>query len=364
MITQLPTRVSLVRDVAKALRQTILAGEWEHHIPSERQLCEQLHVSRETLRAALRELEEQGLVQRNARHRRKVLRPEGAASPHLAKVVILSPAPMEQWESRIILRIDRLRQYLVSTNTELIVRHGARFFSATRHHALEALVKEENASCWVLAGSTPEVQRWFADNKLPAIVMGPCFEDIAINSLDLDFRSLCRHAAGTLIGLGHERISLIVRDHESAGDHNSRVGFYEAFQKGKNTLEPLLLRYDGTILSLQRNLDRQFLSAHPPTALIGPARQIHTAVLHLAQRRIIASQNYAFISRDDDPILDSMIPSVARYCYNQTNVAHRLFLAISRIVANEHHVRRRLLLMPKFSSAASLVNRATIKKHA
>jgi DNA-binding LacI/PurR family transcriptional regulator len=77
-------------------------------------------------------------------------------------------------------------------------------------------------------------------------------------------------------------------------------------------------------------------------------------VLHLAQHRLIAGQDYAFISRDDDPNLDSMIPSVARYAVSSANVARRLFTLVMRVIKNPHAARRQIRLMPRFPPGESL----------
>lgn len=361
MTLQLPERPTLVGEVTKILRRALANGQWRDYVPSERQLSEELHVSRSTLRGSLQLLAEEGLVQCGARARHKILVPPARLEHRNATVVMLSPVPPEQWESRIIIRIDRLRQYLTAARMELLIRHGARFFSSGSQHALQQLVRKENASCWILSGSTAEVQRWFADRKLPAIVMGPCFEGIDLDSIDLDFRAICRHAAGLLIGAGHARIALILRETESAGDHYSSLGFQEAFKSGTRPLDPMLVRYDNTMAGLRRNLDRVFLAERPPTAIIAPARQIVTIVLHLAQRQIIAGRDYAFIARDDDPVLELMVPSVARYGFNPANLAHRLFVAVMKIVQDKHHLRHHWRLMPRFLPGASSTCRAVKK---
>ena len=44
---------SLVEQVVGALRHSIADGRWADHLPGELQLCDDLHVSRTTLRKAL-----------------------------------------------------------------------------------------------------------------------------------------------------------------------------------------------------------------------------------------------------------------------------------------------------------------------
>jgi DNA-binding GntR family transcriptional regulator len=50
----------------------MLAGHWQGHLPGERELCAKLQVSRHTVRAALDELERDGLLEVSDRQRRKI----------------------------------------------------------------------------------------------------------------------------------------------------------------------------------------------------------------------------------------------------------------------------------------------------
>jgi DNA-binding FadR family transcriptional regulator len=52
----IPQRTSLSNEVVKVLREGLTSGVWSEWLPGERSLCERLHVSRPTVRAALGEL--------------------------------------------------------------------------------------------------------------------------------------------------------------------------------------------------------------------------------------------------------------------------------------------------------------------
>ena len=59
---EIPHRVSLASQASAYLREGIRNGQWEKWLPSERELCEELQVSRFTLRAPLKELGRKGIT--------------------------------------------------------------------------------------------------------------------------------------------------------------------------------------------------------------------------------------------------------------------------------------------------------------
>ena len=58
----IPKRVSLLAQSVESLRLGIAGGQWEGHLPPERALCEELEISRSTLRRAMLKIEEEGLI--------------------------------------------------------------------------------------------------------------------------------------------------------------------------------------------------------------------------------------------------------------------------------------------------------------
>ncbi len=350
-----PQRYQLAAEVTKVLCQALLENRWESHLPSERQLSQEFHVSRETIRSSLHELEREGFIARQNRSRCLILRKGEATANRGRLVAMLSALPFEQWESRILIRTDRLRQYFNKAGRDLVVKTGARFFSVDHHRALARLVSETDADCWILQGATHEVQQWFVENKVPAIVMGHSFEEMALPSIDIDLRSVARHATSLFLAHGHRQIALIVKKPEYAGDYFAEKGWREAFASMPDARpDRNLLPYDGSIAGLQRVLNRRFLAEDPPTAMIAPAKLIVTAILHLAQKGKIAGRDYAFVARDDDPVLESILPSVARYRIDPVRLARRLFLETMKIVNRNESPLRRVRLMPEFITGESV----------
>jgi DNA-binding FadR family transcriptional regulator len=68
-----PRRVSLAAQATDALRQAIISGNWSDFLPSERRLCELLQVSRPTIRKALSQLAQDGVIAIHQGRRNRLL---------------------------------------------------------------------------------------------------------------------------------------------------------------------------------------------------------------------------------------------------------------------------------------------------
>src|SRR5688572_2182208 len=111
-MNRLPQRTSLVAQTAAIIIEEIESGTWAGWLPGEYELCEQLHVSRTTLRGALDQLHRDGLIKCHQGRRREIvssrhLRPKGQSN----RVVALMPDPLKDLLFRAFL-VDRLREHL------------------------------------------------------------------------------------------------------------------------------------------------------------------------------------------------------------------------------------------------------------
>ena len=93
-MNRLPKKVSLSVQVCIAIKEEIASGRWSRWLPGEHELSARLHVSRRTVRAALKQLHRDGVVKCLQGKRREIIRgkmiPSESAS---SRVVLLSPVP-------------------------------------------------------------------------------------------------------------------------------------------------------------------------------------------------------------------------------------------------------------------------------
>lgn len=343
-----PQRVSLVTQTAQSLRESLQSGHWQGHLPGERELSARLRVSRQTVRAALGELQREGVLDVEDRRRRRIraTRTAKKAAAHPNVIAALLPRPLLAMSLNSVVIVDEMRDHLSRAGFSLDLHVSVACFTAQPARALDALVARTPAAAWLLFGSLEPMQRWFIRKKLPCLVLGSCAPGVELPSVDVDYRAECRHAGAMLRRKGHRRIALIRPAEARGGETDGELGFREAFAEDANAM--LVLRHDGTPAHICSLLDKAMRSAQPPTAyVVGRAIHVLTVMMHLMQCGKRIPQDVAVVSRDDESFLQHVTPVVTRYAANQTQFARRVSAAARQLVETGALPPQAIRLMPK-----------------
>jgi len=203
---QAARRVSLVAQVADILRQALDERRWTGALPAETALARQLQVSRMTLRGAVRILaQEKRLRVANGRRAQILAKPRTRTRRAAQVVGVVSPQPIDAGP-RFGSYYETYRAKLQDAGVRVDFHFGTRFYGRRPQRALAAFLRETKANLWVILASTVQLQHWFHAHGVPVILDGSCQPGISLPALDIDYRAVCRHAVGTLTGLGHRRI--------------------------------------------------------------------------------------------------------------------------------------------------------------
>jgi DNA-binding LacI/PurR family transcriptional regulator len=343
---KLPQRLSLAELTAKSLRESMEAGHWQGHLPGERELCARLQVSRSTVRAALDELQREGLLEVTGRQRRQIKMSQSKKHGTTSKVIAaITSRPLLAMSAASVVMVDELRDQLSRAGFSLEIHVSKACFTAKPARALEALTTRSPASVWLLFGSLEPVQNWFLKRQLPCLVLGSCMAGVALPSVDVDYRATCRHAGALLRRRGHRSIAFIRSAGDYGGDLDSEQGLSEALQ-GEVAMQ--VLRHDGTPQHVCALLEKALRSPQPPTAcLVARASHVLTVMMYLMQRGNRIPQDMAVISRDDDTFLEHTIPQVARYAASPTPFAHAVSKAARQLAETGAAPPKAIRLMPE-----------------
>ncbi len=347
----LPQRISLVGETTRALRLAIAEGAWVDFLPGERELCERFQVSRPTLRSALGELEQAGEIERSPRRRSRLLRARHSAPRRASPgrvIAAIAPAPLLAMAPSAVVTVDALRTHLARAGFQLEIFVRPACFSKKPERALRDLTARTSAAAWLTLGSREPMQRWFHRSGLPCLVAGSCATGIPLPSVDLDYRATCRHA-GTLLGKkGHRSVVLCLPESATGGEAESEAGLRESFAAGVST-SLTVLRHNGSPDHLRALLDAALRSATPPTGIL-VARGIHvlTVLTHLQRRGLSLPRDIALISRDDEPFLAHVTPSVARYAVDPALFPRKLSQAALKLAETGSFPPHAVRLIPEY----------------
>ena len=353
----LPKRLSLVAQSVNSLREGISSGHWRQHLPGERELCEELQISRRTLRAALDELQRQGLLEVSGRQRRRILSQRAAPqkTATAAKIIgVLTPVSFLAMPSPISYVMDTLRNRLTAAGYEVQFHIHAACYTSTPARALSKFFTDHPATAWLVLSAQVPMQRWLDGQSLPCLILGSSALGITLPSVDTDFHAACHHAGSLLWRKGHRRIALLLPKGMYGGDIASEEGLREALQAMPGT-HLRVLRHDTSTTSLCALVDETLRAANPPTAyIVARAAHVLTVMMHLMRRGKRIPQDIAVLSRDNDPILEATSPSVARYGIQPKQLANRIASALRQLADTGTLESHNIRLMPEYQAGDSL----------
>ena len=357
---QIPQRVSLMAQTTAVLRDQLLAGTWPAVLPGEHALCARLHVSRVTLRAALAQLQREGLIKASQGRRREVAvckKPRRSVASTV--VALLSPVPLEAMQRFALYWIDDLREHLAEAGYHLEIHESRTCFVSRPASALEALAHRVRPAGWVLYQSTARMQQWFSDRAQPCVISGSRHPGVQLPSVDLDYRAVCRHAAGLMLAKGHRQIAFLNHDSGLAGDRESETGFLEASHAAAKPIEAAVHRHDGSLGGICRQLDALLGQAPPPTAmLVSKPQHLLTVLGHLNRRGLRVPEGISLVSRDDESFLQHVLPTIARYSARPAAMARKVSRLVLEMVRGGAVQPRDHRLMPEFIAGESLAPRS------
>jgi len=319
-----PKRITLVLQVADVLRRGIAHGELSGRLPPEKELAHQLQVSRMTLRAGMKILIREGLIEVAKGRRTLITSPRkiSGRGRRTFRVGVITPTTYGDLPFAGYYEI--YRTLVQRAGLEVQFFPGSRFYGADPSRLLEKLIPESQIDLWVVCMSTAVLQRWFARQGIPVLVDGSCVTEKPLPALDIDYRALCRHAVGTLRRLGHRRVVYLSAGARTGGDLASEQGFAEGCRLAP-ALDSSVVICEVSAAAVSRALARLFQSAAPPTAILTGRPGISTATLtYLMNRGLRVPEDVSVISRDDDRSFDFLVPSLARYTFDLNSYARRL----------------------------------------
>lgn len=318
-----PIRVlSVAAQVAAHLSAQLKRGIWHDTVPGVGTLAKQLGVNHKTVEAALRLLEQEGLLSNQGPGRkRRIVSPNGkTARP--TRIAILLYEPSDQFSTCIV----ELQHALAEAGHTVIMAGKSLIALGMDTTRIARLVKQTDADAWIVQAGSREVLEWFAGQPAPAIALFGRREGIAIAATGPDTHTACATATRRLIALGHRRIVMLCRaERRKPGPGvTERTLLEELAAHSIPTSEYNLPDWEETREGFQKLLASLF-RVTPPTALIIGIGEFFIATQQfLATRGIRVPEQVSLVCFDSDASFGWCTPSIAHIRWDVGPVVRRL----------------------------------------
>jgi DNA-binding LacI/PurR family transcriptional regulator len=333
---RLPRRTSLVAETASTLKQWIADEDLSQTLPGELRLKSLLGVGRNTLRLALKLLEEEHWISAPGQgHQRRVQKhrvpSHYPASERRLPVTYLSPFPTA--DRIILLEMEDLQMHLADQGREL------RFISPNIFHLqrperhLARLVKENPSAAWVLYFVTEAVQRWFEQQGIPAFVYGSPYAGVNLPYVVNDWESAAFHAGLQLLRHGHRMIATLGFVTRVPGVLSVERGLRRALATVTPEAQLLVLSENNSPQTVARSLETAFRLKKRPTALVFcSSSHLLTCFSWLISKGIAVPADVSLVCVPSDSWLQELHPPVCHYENNPHSFAHHVRQRVMELV--------------------------------
>lgn len=318
-------RQSVAEQAAAHLRAGLARGRWRDQMPGIARLAAELDVSRDSIQAALKQLESEGLLDARGRGRSRAVSRQGKAVRSLRVGILRYLAPHQE-APQITQLLQLLERALSAAGFEV---HFAPQAQVELRHDLRRLVRQVGrhpAEAWIVVAGSRSLLRWFARQTVPCLALFGRTHGLPIARTGPD--KVPAHRAGTraLLDFGHRRVVMIVRRprRKPVPGNVERAFLDELASRGIATGAYNLPDWTETPAGLQALMDRLF-RVTPPTALIVDETPLLFAVMnYLVRRGLRVPDQVSLMTTDYDASFEWCHPAIAHIRWDDTPVIRRV----------------------------------------
>ena len=343
---------SASEQLADFLKEEIRRQRWTGRMPGETWLVTHLQVGRDTVRAAMEHLQEEGVLAAQGQgRRREIMMSRSGFKAHHFKVRILLYEMQDRGDIDNSSLLAQLLEagfdagYAAKSLKDL----GMRVDRVARH------VQQYPADAWVVSAASREIIEWFSGQPTPAMAMYGLAAGLPIAAAFPYVIPGQTVALRRLIDLGHRRIVMLARGERRKPElARPEQAFIDELQAaGITTGGYNLPDWEENREGLGRRLDELFRYS-PPTALIFQEAPIFIAARsHLADRGIVAPRDVSLVVAGSDPSFAWCDPEPSQIRWDVRPVVRRV-VGWARNVARGKDDRRQVGTTSEFFEGGTI----------
>lgn len=351
-------RQSLPKLTAGVLRDGLLTGRWVGTLPGEIKLAQELGVGRNTVHAALRLLEAEGLLDKQGlgRSRKVAGLCSGDKSRGPLRVGVLLHERMVDENPGIHDTLSKVQHEIERSGH---VCYFSKPCQASLRHDTGRIAKYiagMQVDAWVVVAPRRGVAEWFAAQPFPAIAIGGSNPDINLAGTAALASPARVEALRSLLALGHRRIVMICLSHlrqpvprlpvssftEELDAHGISWNYHYNVPEWEETPAGF------------RALLTSLFAVSPPTALmIDETPRLMAALAFLAERGLRVPEQVSLFVGQWDSSMAWSDPPIAHVRWDNTPLVRRVVRWLTA-VANGRPDRKTLLFPAEFVPGGSM----------
>jgi hypothetical protein len=332
---------TIAEQVAGHLRRELLSGIWNGLMPGKHEIAAELGVNHKTVESALRLLEAEGLlVSQGPGRRRRIELPE-EPGPRVLRVGILAFDTAFKSENYMVDLQHQLKEaghraeYLPKTLLDLGMDPSR----------VDHLIRRNPADAWVVCGGARPILEWFVRQELPTFALFGRRRGLPLAGAGPDKVQAMTAAVRHLIGLGHRRIVVLVREEmrtprPSTLVQNAFLNVMESHGIPPGSYN--LPAWDETPAGFRQILESLF-HVTPPTALVLDESWTMLPTLQFClSRGLDIPRDLSLICGDPDPSFDWSVPTISHIRWNPSTMVRRVVRWVDRMAEGKLDRRQTL----------------------
>lgn len=305
-------RLPLAEQTATHLREGFQSGRWIGQLPGVLQLAAELTVSKHTVRAALKALEEEGWIEDCGAGRKKRIVTQGNLNPvrRTLRIGLMIYGPLEDETAPAIKVILGVRREIELAGHVCVFAERSLEQIKDNLTKISRCVKTANADAWIVYVGSRVVLEWFAAQPFPVFANGGRYHHLPVASSATRIAPALESAVNTLVNHGHRRIVLLIetlfRKPTLIPSLESYLSFLEA--GGIAATDYNLPHFEDTAEDLERCLDGLFRITPPTVLIVHSANHFVAVSSFLARRGLRVPRDVSIICMFTDPALNLCLP--------------------------------------------------------
>jgi DNA-binding LacI/PurR family transcriptional regulator len=320
--------LSVVEQTAEHLRQGLHQGRWRGNLPGVVQLATECDVAIRSMRAALQQLEAEGVLTGRGLGRSRSIAASGGAnaSRRRLRVAILRHDPPLADNPQTSVVLLEIMQSLVAAGHDVSLCKKS--LLELKHDVRRSIsqLAATPADAWVIeAGSRPLLE-WCATQPTPCLALYGRSGGLPLARTGPDVVPAYRAATRHLLALGHRRIVLIVRDggRKPTPGICERTFLEELTARGVLTSSYNLPDWEETPQGFHHLLENLFQLTPPTALIIEETPRLFAAMEFLGRRHIHIPEQVSLVSTDCDAVLGWCLPGIAHMRWDNALIVRRV----------------------------------------